>query len=227
MRRLLWILILLLAAGTAGAQDNFFFDMPNDFAALDTVPTKPKFKNIHMIGVSYTANLSGVTSTPKIGQERIWTFKNFGVSYTYYHAMWNHLFNFGVVVGAKHGYEGFTSPYDGYGETFEILEFPLLSQFKIDLSRFRVLINLGPYYGYRLSTDKEGGFTKYDQRHDYGVIAGAGFAVVFKPLEFHIEANYKYALASIYHTNKYSDIYWIFTYPQNIMISASLHVHLW
>ncbi|MBR0255872.1 MAG: outer membrane beta-barrel protein [Bacteroidales bacterium] len=227
MRRLLWILILLLAAGTAGAQDNFIFDMPNDFAALDTVPTKPKFKNIHMIGVSYTVNLSGVTSTPKIGQERIWTFKNFGVSYTYYHAMWNHLFNFGVVVGAKHGYEGFTSPYDGYGETFEILEFPLLSQFKIDLSRFRVLINLGPYYGYRLSTDKEGGFTKYDQRHDYGVIAGAGFAVVFKPLEFHIEANYKYALASIYHTNKYSDIYWIFTYPQNIMISASLHVHLW
>lgn len=227
MRRLLWILILLLAAGTAGAQDNFIFDMPNDFAALDTVPTKPKFKNIHMIGVSHTVNLSGVTSTPKIGQERIWTFKNFGVSYTYYHAMWNHLFNFGVVVGAKHGYEGFTSPYDGYGETFEILEFPLLSQFKIDLSRFRVLINLGPYYGYRLSTDKEGGFTKYDQRHDYGVIAGAGFAVVFKPLEFHIEANYKYALASIYHTNKYSDIYWIFTYPQNIMISASLHVHLW
>ena len=227
MRRLLWILILLLAAGTAGAQDNFIFDMPNDFAALDTVPEKPKFKNIHMIGVSYTANLSGVTSTPKIGQERIWTFKNFGVSYTYYHAMWNHLFNFGVVVGAKHGYEGFTSPYDGYGETFEVLEFPLLSQFKIDFSRFPLLINLGPYYGYRLSTDKEGGFNQYDQRHDYGVIAGAGFGIVFKPLEFHIEANYKYALASIYHTNKYSDLYWIFTYPQNIMISASLHFQLW
>lgn len=227
MRRLLLLLTLLTAAWTAGAQDNFIFDMPNDFASIDTVPTTKKFKSIHMIGVSYTVNWSGVMSTPKIGQERIWTFQNYGITYTYYHAMWDHLFNFGVTVGAKHGYEGFTSPYSGYGGTYETLEFPLLSQFKIDFSRFRLLLNLGPYYGYRLSTDKEGGFNQYDQRHDYGVIAGAGLAVVFKPVELHLEANYKYALASIYHTYKYSDLYWLFTYPQNIMFSASLHVHLW
>ena len=98
---------------------------------------------------------------------------------------------------------------------------------QLDFSRFRVLLNLGTYGGYRLSTDKEGGFDQYDQRMDYGVIGGGGFAVVFNPLEFHIEANYKYALASMYHTNKISDIYWIYTYPQNVMISASLFVHLW
>ena len=227
MRRRFLILILLLAAGTAAAQDNFIFDMPDDFSALDTVARPKKYKSIHMIGVSYTVNWSGVMSSPKIGQERIWTFRNYGVSYTYYHAMWDHLFNFGVTLGAKHGYEGYTSPYTGYGETCEVLEFPLLSQFKIDFSRLRLLINIGPYYGYRLSTDKEGGFDQYDQRHDYGVIGGVGLAIVFKPLELHIEGNYKYAFASMYHTNKYSDLYWLFTYPQNIMISASLHVHLW
>ena len=141
--------------------------------------------------------------------------------------MWDHLFNFGLVAGAKHGYEGFTSPYEGYGATYEVLEFPLLSQFKLDFSHFRLLLNLGPYYGYRLSTDQEGGFNKYDQRHDYGVIAGVGLAVVIKPFELHIEGNYKYSLASIYHTYKYSDIYWMYTYPQNIVFSASLHFHLW
>ena len=227
MRRLFLTLILLAAAWSVRAQDPFIFDMSDDFSAIDTLAPAKKFKSIHMIGVSYSVNLSGVTSSPKIAQDRIWTYKNFGISYTYYHAMWDHLFNFGLVVGAKHGYEGFISPYDNYGATYEVLEFPLLSQFKLDFSRFRLLLNLGPYYGYRLSTDQEGGFNQYDQRHDYGVIAGVGLAVVVKPFELHIEGNYKYGLASIYHTNKYSDIYWIFTYPQNIILSASLHIHLW
>ena len=227
MKRLILSLTLLLLGLTASAQDNFIFDMPNDFADIDTVAPPTKYKSIHMIGVSYGVNLSGVTSTPKIGQERIWTFNNVGVHYTYYHALWDHLFNFGVTVGARHGYEGYASTYDTYGEKCEIIEIPLLSQFKIDFSRFRLLINVGTYGGYRLSTDKEGGFDKYDQRFDYGVIGGVGFAVVFKPIEIHIEGNYKYALASMYQTNKVSDIYWLYTYPQNIMISASVHVHLW
>ena len=227
MKRLTLSFFLLVLGLTAAAQDNFIFDMPNDFADIDTVAPPAKFKSIHMVGVSYGVNLSGVTSTPKIGQERIWTFNNIGVSYTYYHAMWDHLFNFGLSVGAKHGYEGYASSYDTYGETCEIIEIPLISQFKIDFSRFRLLINIGTYGGYRLSTDKEGGFDKYDQRYDYGVIGGGGFAVVFKPIEIHIEGNYKYAFASMYQTNKISDIYWLYTYPQNIMISASVHVHLW
>ena len=227
MKRLTLILILLSAALTARAQDNFIFDMPDDFSAIDTVAPPRQFKSIHMIGVAYGVNFSGVTSSPKIGQEKIWTFNNIGVYYTYYHALWDQLFNFGLVVGAKHGYEGFSSPYDGYGAKYEILEIPLISQFKIDFSRFRLLVNLGTYGGYRLSTDKEDGFDKYDQRVDYGVIGGLGFAAVFKPVEIHIEGNYKYALASVYQTYKYSDIYWMYTYPQNIMISASVHVHLW
>ena len=108
-----------------------------------------------------------------------------------------------------------------------MVEVPLISQFKIDFLPFRLLINLGTYGGYRLSTDKAGGFDKFDQRVDYGVIGGGGLGVVVHRFELHLEANYKYAFASMYHTNKISDIYWIYTYPQNVIFSASLHFHLW
>ena len=111
--------------------------------------------------------------------------------------------------------------------TCEVVEVPLISKFKLDFSRFRLLLNIGTYGGYRLSTDREGGFDRYDQRIDYGIIGGGGLAVVFKPVELHLEANYKYSFASMYHTNKLSDIYWIYTYPQNLVFSASLHFHLW
>ena len=221
------LLALLLFFSARGQDDVFIFEMPDDFAVLDTLEAPAKFKSIHMVGVSYGVNLSGVTSSPKIGQERVITYNNVGVCFTYYHALWDYLFNFGIQFGAMHGYEGYASPIEGYGETCEVVEFPLVSQGKIDFSRFRLLVNVGTYGGYRLSTDREGGFDKYDQRVDYGFIAGLGLAVVFKPFELHVEGNYKYAFASMYHTNKYSDIYWMYTYPQNIMLSASLHIHLW
>ena len=41
---------------------------------------------------------------------------------------------------------------------------------------------------------KESGWDRYDLRHDYGILAGAGLAVVFKPFEIQIEGNYKYSL---------------------------------
>ena len=227
MKKFLLSLVFLASALTAAAQDEFIFDMPDDFALLDTVVHPARFKNIHMIGVQYGVNWSGVSSTPKLGQSKILTYNNIGIYYTYYHALWDQLFNFGLKFGAKHGYEGYTSTTEGYGETCEIIEVPLLSQFKIDFSRFRLLVNIGTYGGYRLSTDREGGFDQYDQRYDYGVIGGGGLGVVFNPFELHFEANYKYSFASMYHTNKFSDIYWIYTYPMNLMFSASLHIHLW
>lgn len=226
-KRFLLLIVALTAALTASAQDNFIFEMPDDFADLDTLQHPARFKSIHMIGVSYGVNYSGVTSSPKIGHEKIWTYNSIGVYYTYYHALWDQLFNFGIQFGAKHGYEGYTSSWGTLGETCEVIEVPLISQFKIDFSIFRLLVNLGTYGGYRLSTNKEGGFDKFDQRYDYGVIGGGGVAIVFKPFELHLEANYKYAFASMYHTNKLSDIYWLYTYPQNVMLSASLHFHLW
>ena len=226
-KAILSLLAAFLVLSAYGQDDVFIFDLPDDFAQLDTTSQKGRFKSIHMIGVSYGVNWSGVNSSPKIGADKVLTYNNIGIHFTYYHALWDQLFNFGLQVGAKHGYEGYTSRTEGYGEICEVIEVPLLSQFKIDFSIFRLLVNLGTYGGYRLSTDKEGGFDKYDQRVDYGIIGGLGLAMVFKPFELHVEGNYKYSFASMYHTNKFSDIYWMYTYPQNIMLSASLHFHLW
>ena len=41
------------------------------------------------------------------------------------------------------------------------------------------------------------------------------------------DMSYNQAMLYVEDTNKISDIYWIYTYPQNVMISASLFVHLW
>ena len=227
MKKILFALLAFTFCLTAAAQDDFIFELPDDFEQLDTLTHPKQFKSIHMIGVSYGVIRSGVTSSPNIGHESVWTFNQIGVYYTYYHALWDQLFNFGLKFGATHGYEGYASRYQGYGEICEVVEVPLISQFKIDFSRFRVLANLGTFGGYRLSTDKEGGFDKYDQRVTYGVIGGLGLGVVFKPFEFHIEGNYKHTFASMYHANKFSDIYWLYTYPKNIIFSASLYIHLW
>ena len=160
MKKILFVFLALSIALGAAAQDNFIFDMPDDFAQLDTVAHPAKFKSIHMIGVSYGVNWSGVTSSPGLGQEKKLTYNNIGVYFTYYHALWDQLFNFGLKFGVMHGYEGYLTPKNNYGETCEVLEVPLISQFKLDFSRFRVLLNLGTYGGYRLSTDKEGGFDR-------------------------------------------------------------------
>ena len=71
---------------------------------------------------------------------------NFLLLYTYYHALWDQLFNFGVQFGVKYGEEGYASKYEQWGERYKIVEVPLVSQFKIDFSRFRLLVNAGGYY---------------------------------------------------------------------------------
>ena len=228
-KRLTIIALLILLPLMARAQDinEFIFDMPDDFSEVDTIPPSRKFKSIHMIGLQYGVNYSNVIATPYIGEEAVWTRNSVGIYYTYFHALWDHLFNFGLQFGAKYGKQGYASKYSEYGEICSVVEMPLLSKFKVDFSMFRLMLNIGPFVGYRLSTDKGGGFDKYDQRYAYGIMGGVGLAVVLKPVELHIEGNYQYSLGSMYHTYKYSDIYWLYAYPSNIAITASLHFHLW
>ena len=108
------------------------------------------------------------------------------------------------------------------------LQFLFGSQIHLDIKEHgRILINIGPYYGYRLKTDKEGGFDENDIRHDFGAHGGIGFALVFKNLEAHIEGNYQYSFCSMYHTYKYSDLYWLTAYPQNIYIGVTVYYNLW
>lgn len=210
-----------------GQENVIIADLEDDFVNIDSIAPPKKFKSIHMLGVRYGYSFCTVSSTPTVGEEYLHSPLNVSLLYTYYHALWDQLFNFGIQVGVKYGEEGYTSKYEEWGERYKIVEIPLVSQFKIDFSRFRLLVNAGGYYGYRTSIARESGWDQYDIRHDYGVLAGGGLAIVFKPFEIQIEGNYKFSLCSIYHTNKFSDLYWISCYPRNIMLSVGLFVHLW
>lgn len=220
-------LMLLPSVRSFAQDDQFIFDMPDDFAEMDTLPQPQRFKSIHMVGVKYSYDLCYVNSSPRVGQSYLYSPVNLEIAYTYYHALWDHLFNFGLQVGVKYGTKGYKSEYAGYGDVNTVIEFPLISQFKIDVSRFRILADIGPYYGYRLDTAKPEGWDQYDIRHDYGFIGGVGVAMVFGRFDLQVEGCYQYSLCSMYHTNKFSDVYWLFTCPRNILLSAGIFFHLW
>lgn len=228
MKRAILIIFTMVLATGAFAQDlNFIQEMPDDFAKLDTVPRPQQYHSRHMIGVEYSCNIANIGANPSVGQKSVVCPVNFGVYYTYYHPLWDQMNIFGLKFGAKYGQEGYKTERSDYGEICRLVEVPLISQFHLDFSVCRFLINVGTYWGYRISTDKPGGFDKWDQRHDYGVIAGAGFAVAFGAMEFHLEGNYKFGFGSMYHPNKNGEMYWITAYPRTIMISAGVYVNLW
>lgn len=226
MKKIAILLFALLLSLPALAQDDVIAPLNNDFKDLDTVKVGKKYKNIHMIGIKYGYSLTTIDASLPLEPGYLQSPKNFALLYTCYHAMWDYMPFFGIQTGIKYGEEGYSSEYEGFGERYKKVEIPLTAQFKIDFSRFRLLVDLGTYYGYRLSTDKPGGFDKFDIRHDYGIAAGAGLAVIFEPFEIQLEGAYQFSFCSVYNTNKYSDVYWLFAYPRNILISCSLFFHL-
>ena len=212
-------------------------DLPDGLDILSQdVSLKPvkKYHSSSMIGVRYGVNLSGANITPDVGAGQIICPNNFAIVYTYYNDLWDMLDNFGTQIMARLGREGFTSEYLGT-ETYTVGEIDMCCNLRLNFSAFRILVNVGPYAGYRLSNGREENTYKYpipgnwnyaDNRFDYGLIAGGGLGIVFKPFELHLECNYKWGLSSYYHTYYYHDEYWLFAYPRVIMFSGTLYIKL-
>jgi hypothetical protein len=120
----------------------------------------------------------------------------------------------------------------------DVLEAPILFQFHYDMWNFKIMANLGCYAGYRLSIQRFPGetghvseelknsFTETDRRWDYGLKGGVGFGLVFDPFEIHFQAAYKHSLSSLYTPDHYSQYYYRFAYPSNIIVSVGLHYQL-
>lgn len=228
MKRVAFAILLLFAVTVARAQDNqIVFELDDDFKNIDTLPQPAKYVSKHMIGFKYSYEMCTVNSTPNIGQEHIFSPLNFEVTYSYRNPLWDYVNIFGMQMGVKYGKQGYASPYDGWGEINTIVEGQFLAQVHLDAAAFRFLINIGPYYAYRLDTDKQYGFDEYDIRHDYGIFGGVGAGIALGRFEFQVEGGYKYSFCSMYHTYKYSDLYWILAYPQNISVSVGVHYNLW
>lgn len=218
---------------------------------LDTINVKKKLSinDYVMVGVQYGAGLSQVMWNPTQKQEMVFTPINFGVTFTKYQKMFGYMPYFGFQAGlfyAREGYQFKLNPNTGYiykvegaeKALIDVVEAPVLFQFHLDMWNFKIMANLGCYAGYRLGIQRFPGetgyvkdelknsFTDTDRRWDYGLKGGVGFGLVFDPLEIHFQAAYKHSFSSLYTPDHYSQYYYRFAYPSNIVVSVGLHYQL-
>ena len=217
---------------------------------LDTVTIKKALvvNDYSLIGIQYGAGLSSVMWNPRQEQKMLFSPVNVGVTYTKYGQMFAMPF-FAFKVGLFYTKEGYEFKYnEEYNYTYtiegaekaimEVVEVPLLFQFHFDSWNFKFLVEAGCFGGYRLGIQRFAGKTGYvfpefeynfkdtDNRFDYGIKGGAGIALVFDPLEFHIMAHYKYSFSSLYEPDYYSQYYYRYAYPTNIVVSAGVSFQL-
>lgn len=220
-------------------------------AQLDTINIKKKLviNDYAMIGFQYGVGLSQVMWNPKQKQDMLFVPVNAGVTVTKYAKMFGFLPYFGFQAGLFYAREGYRFKYDkdnDYTYTVEgaekaimdVIEVPLLLQCHVDLWNFKFMVNLGCYGGYRLAIERFPGksgsvapevqhsFLPTDRRWDYGIKGGVGFGLVFDPVEIHIQAMYKHSMSTLYNPDYYSEYYYRFAYPTNIVISAGVHFQI-
>ena len=217
---------------------------------LDTLNVRKALvvNDYSLIGVQYGVGLSRVMWNPPQEQSMLFVPVNLGVTYTRYGQMFAMPY-FAFKAGLFYAKEGYQFEYnEEYDWTYkvegaekailEVVELPLLFQFHYDSWNFKIIAEVGCYGGYRLGIQRFSGktgnvrpeleysFTETDRRLDYGLKGGVGLALVFDPLEFHITASYKHSLSSLYTPDHYSQYYYRFAYPSNIIVSAGLHYQL-
>lgn len=222
--------------------------LTNEF--LDTLTIKKKLivNDYSLIGVQYGAGLSQVMWNPRQEQAMLFVPVNFGVTYTKYGKMFD-MPLFAFKAGLFYAQEGYQFEYnEEYDWTykiegaekavFDVVEVPLLFQFHYDTWNFKIIAEIGCYGGYRMAIHRfpgktgsvkpelEHSFTDTDIRLDYGIKGGAGIALVFDPIEIHLTASYKHSFSSLYTPDHYSQYYYRFAYPSNIIISAGVHYQL-
>ena len=68
--------------------------------------------------------------------------------------------------------------------------------------------------------------TPFENKFDYGVKGGVGFALMFDPVEIHVTAQARWSMSSLYQQNYYSEYYYRFANPLDLIISVGLHFQL-
>lgn len=248
MKKIIAIITFLTIASAMSANAMKTDTLSNEYLDTLTVRKSLVVNNYSLIGVQYGVGLSQVMWNPRQEQAMVFMPVNFGVTYTRYGQMFAMPF-FAFKAGLFYAQEGYQFEYnEEYDWTYKIEgaekavydvgEVPLLFQFHFDTWNFKFFAEIGCYGGYRLgihrmpgktgsvSPEMEYSFKDTDIRIDYGIKGGVGFALVFDPLEFHISASYKHSLSSLYTPDHYSEYYYRFAYPSNIIVSAGVHFQL-
>ena len=216
-------------------------------AYLDSLDIRKKnvINDYSMIGIQYGIGLSQVMWNPTMQQGFLTVPYNIGIMYTRYGKMFGYMPYFGFQAGIVYTQEGYRFKEDDKGYTpdvegahqavMNVIEVPVMAHCHVDFWKMKIIANIGFFAGYRLSIHRTGpsvapeiqdAFLATDRRFDYGIKGGAGFGFVFDPVEIHITAMYKYSMGTLYDPDYYSQYYYRYAYPSNIIISAGLHFQL-
>jgi hypothetical protein len=216
---------------------------------LDTVDAKKAFvlNDYTMVGIHYGVSFNQMSFSPQYPQTYIFSPEYYGVTISKYGKLFNMYPNFGLETGIFYGHEGYkfkvnqatgtVASIRGANECrFTMVEVPMMAAMHMDTKYFKLIANLGIYGGYRLTAERSGenlaeefrkGFIEdMDRRLDYGLRGGLGFGLVFSPIEFHIKANIRYGWGTIFEPDWYSEYYYRFAYPFDIMVTGSIYIQL-
>ncbi|MEF9986296.1 MAG: hypothetical protein RSC28_00905 [Bacteroidales bacterium] len=187
----------------------------------------------HLIGVKWGYAISNVGFSQDTEHKSIKSPVNFGVYYTYYHSLWKSMPYFGLHTGIEVTELGFTEITGKDPQTiveteqrYRAIEVPLLTQFRVDFWKMRIMLGAGLFGSYIISTNMEGGIPETTNRTGYGIMAGGGLAFILKPFEIHVECNYKYSLSHFLDPQIYSAEYWIYTHSTQLKFSVGLFYRL-
>lgn len=246
---------LCMGAAAVSAQDIVL--TPADSVYIERTKV---INDYSLIGVQYGAALSSVSFDPNRDTEMQLVPVNVGVTYTRYGKMFGYMPYFGIQAGVfytRDAYKFKTNEKTGVTDyilgaskaVIQNIEVPVLAHLHFDFWKMKVLLNVGPFLGYRLSIARsdyhykqpedimqyQNKFHPNERRFDYGIKAGGGFAFVFDPIEIHLTAAYKYSLSYLHqpdvnrrtmeHDDK-SKTYYNWSYPTNIIISLGIHYQL-
>ena len=240
MRKIL-TLLLLFAALTAGAQEV-------KFDSLAIAPTKEAPINDYvMVGVNYGVSFCNMFYSPS-RHNRAWQVNpNYiSVMFSKHSKMFDILPYFALTAGFAHGYEGFgfkrdpdtgaSQDVDGAEQgCIEVFEIPALAQIHVDFHPGKILANVGVYGGWRNSISRSGpnldpaytnAFRPYENRWEYGLQGGGGFALMFDPVEIHFNALIRWSWSSLYQPDYASKYYYRYANPMDIIATVGVYFQL-
>ena len=246
MRRILTLFLLLSVLAAVGARaQEVTFDV--DSLVAEKPGKKALINDYVMIGINYGVSFSNMYYNPS-KHNRAWQFmpNYISVTFTKYSKMFDNIPMFGLVIGVAHTYEGFgflrdpetgrSQELDGAEQgTIEVFEIPAMAQIHVDFHPGKIMANVGVYGGWRNSISRSGpnlepefanAFRSYENRWDYGLQGGAGFALMFDPVEIHFNALVRWSWSSLYAPDYASKYYYRYAYPLDIMATVGVHFQL-
>lgn len=241
-KRLLIAIIVLLCPLGLSAQEA-------GLSLQDTVVTKKKFllNDYSMIGISYGITFSTTYFTPPKKNKTFITKPNYiSITYTKYCKMFGYMPYFALVTGLDMGTEGFSfRPDTETGKiadaddvqtcSIRLFDIPALAQFHFDFHPGKVFLDLGVFAGWRQSITRSGpwldpqwehSFRSYENRFDYGLQGGLGFALMFDPIEINFKCHLRWSWQSIYDPDYSSPYSYKYAYPIDIIASVGVAFQL-